>query len=249
MAVPNQQQAQTVEVKDRFRGPPNSGNGGYVGGLVASLYDDNHQPIEVTLRAPIPMDQPLEVLHTSQGISLHRGDQLIVESQPATIDMQVPTPPTLDEVDNAAPDSVALINGLNPFLPKGKGFHPICFCCGAQHDDGLQVFAAPVQGGAQVAVRWHAKEQWGVEGNLPMPYVWAALDCPGQFAYYANDITTGMLGRITGQADSVAAGQDYLITGWRIAVEGKKHFAGTALFTLQGELLAKTTQVWIGRRA
>ena len=35
--------------------------------------------------------------------------------------------------------------------------------------------------------------------------------------------------------------------GWQINVDGKKHFAGTALFNQAGECCAYSKQVWIGR--
>jgi hypothetical protein len=38
-----------------------------------------------------------------------------------------------------------------------------------------------------------------------------------------------------------------VITGWQINVDGKKHFAGTALFNQAGECCAYSKQVWIGR--
>ena len=49
-------QSDEVEVHRRFRGPPTSGNGGYVAGLVAEWIDG---PAEVDLLAPIPLEVPL----------------------------------------------------------------------------------------------------------------------------------------------------------------------------------------------
>lgn len=41
----------------------------------------------------------------------------------------------------------------------------------------------------------------------------------------------------------------YRVTGWRIGVEGKKHFAGTAIFDKDDSLIAAARAVWIGRMA
>ena len=37
------------------------------------------------------------------------------------------------------------------------------------------------------------------------------------------------------------------MTGWRIGVERRKHFAGTAVFDLDGQLVARARAIWIGR--
>jgi len=74
------------------------------------------------------------------------------------------------------------------------------------------------------------------------------LDCPGQYAYLAEGIRTGLLGRMTAKVlKPVSAGDQIVITGWGIEMEGKKHFAGTALFNQKGECFAYSKQVWIGR--
>ena len=50
---------QPITIDRRYRGPPTSANGGYVCGLVANAIGGSG---EVTLRAPPPLDQPLEDL-------------------------------------------------------------------------------------------------------------------------------------------------------------------------------------------
>ena len=128
----------------------------------------------------------------------------------------------------------------------------MCFCCGVDVEDkqGLHVYAAAVEGYAGVAAAWRPPQSFtDAQGYLPSEVVWAALDCPGQFAYYVDGIRTGLLGRMTGRVvKPVPAEQDLVITGWRIGVERSKHFAGTALFDAQGELCAYSRQVWIGRQ-
>lgn len=48
--------ATTITISARFDGPPTTGNGGYVCGLVARHVDG---PAEVTLWAPPPLERPL----------------------------------------------------------------------------------------------------------------------------------------------------------------------------------------------
>jgi hypothetical protein len=37
-----------------------------------------------------------------------------------------------------------------------------------------------------------------------------------------------------------------VVSGWRIEVERRKHFAGTAVFDAAGRLVARARAVWIG---
>ncbi len=236
-------------VPDRYRGPPFSGNGGYVAGAAAALLKSN-TAIEVTLRSPIPLDEPMQVQQGENRVAIWQGDTLIAEIKPQELELNIPAPPDWEETRLAQPYSPALMAGINSLIPGGTGFHPVCFCCGADHDEGLKVFAAPVQDGAQVAAVWETRSEWAdPNGFLPDSFLWTALDCPGQFAFLAGGIRTGLLGRITARVDHRArAGQEYLVSGWRIGIEGKKHFAGTAIHDQDGQLLAAAKSVWIGRQ-
>jgi hypothetical protein len=44
-----------------------------------------------------------------------------------------------------------------------------------------------------------------------------------------------------------AAGESCIVTAWPIERSGRKSLSGTALFTADGERLARSRQVWIGR--
>lgn len=241
-----------ISISSRFVGPPDSGNGGYVGGAFAALLDTD-SPVEVTLRSPVPLETPLDIKR-GEGTVIVNGnmdkDILVAELLETELDMDVPTPPDWEEALSARPMSYSFGDQKNPLFVNREGFHPICFCCGAEHDEGLQVFAAPVLNNEQVAAIWSTKEEWAEDsGNLPNEFLWTALDCPGQFAYMANGIRTGMLGRITAQIfEPAKAGEEYMVTGWRIGIEGKKHFAGTALFNKDLCLVGFAKSVWIGRQ-
>jgi hypothetical protein len=77
--------------------------------------------------------------------------------------------------------------------------------------------------------------------------VWAALDCPGVFAWIAKEGRHGaLLGTMTGEIlRRPPAAQDYIVMAWPLEREGRKETAGVALFTADGELLARAHQVWI----
>jgi len=239
--------ATSLQIPFRFRGPPTSGNGGYVAGVIAGLLDEPG-PVEVTLRAPIPLDTALRVERGTRIVVAH-GENLVVEARPVPLEFDVPEPPGWDEAWAARESSPSFAAGMNDLVPNGTGFHPVCYCCGVDNPHGIQVYAAPVRDGAQVAAAWATKASWGdADGNLPPDSLWTALDCPGQFAWLAGGIQTGMLGRLTGEVLRPArAGERYVVTGWRIGVERKKHFAGTAVFDAAGDLVARAKAVWIGR--
>jgi hypothetical protein len=55
-----------------------------------------------------------------------------------------------------------------------------------------------------------------------------------------------MTGRMTGQVFSrPAPGEPCMVVGWRIGAEGRKLFAGTALYTKTGKLCAMAATTWI----
>jgi acyl-CoA thioesterase FadM len=76
---------------------------------------------------------------------------------------------------------------------------------------------------------------------------WIALDNWPNF--HAGQLT-GLLGRMTARVHgTVRAGEPLVVTAWPINVDGKKHFAGSAIFNQKGELIAQAIAVWIGKRA
>jgi hypothetical protein len=76
--------------------------------------------------------------------------------------------------------------------------------------------------------------------------VWAAIDCPGAYAVGGEGRGDIVLGRMTARVDRIPeAGEQCVVTSWPISEDGRKHFAGTALFAARGELLALATQTWI----
>jgi hypothetical protein len=240
-----------LTVASSFAGPPNMGHGGYVAGLLARRLATIGGPaVQVTLRRPVPLDTPLDLVEdTAKGTAeLRRGDELIVEAQrlddDPVLDLDVPTPPTVDEARAAEPGSPSHYN-------DGRGVHPTCFGCGAQRagGDGLRIFVGPADGD-QVAGAWHPPADLAAEDDpttVDPLWVLAALDCPGAFAYIAEGTRAGLLGRIVfAQHQPVRPDADYVVTGWRIATEGRKMFAGTALFDDDGKPLAVAKATWFG---
>ena len=246
---------QTITIPKRFRGPPASGNGGYVCGVVAGLLDAtkssaaDHVP-QVTLRAPVPLDIALEVYCGNDLLTVRHGDTLIAEACMVPLSLTIPSAPSYAMAREARSRSPALIKNISRRFPDRIGVHPVCFCCGAEHGEGLAVYAAPLAGSDIVAAAWETNRTWAdSNGNLPAPFIWTALDCPGQFAYHAAGIRTGMLGRLCARiVRPIVAGERCVVIGWRIGVEGRRHYAGTAVFDASGTLSAYAKAVWVGLR-
>jgi hypothetical protein len=248
---------ETIVIPARFRGPPTSGNGGYVCGAFGELLTHGNHALpdrraaQVTLRSPIPLDTPMTVERAEDTLTIHHGETLIAQAQIVVLELAVPPAPSFEEAHAVRDRSPAFARNASRHFPDKIGFHPLCFCCGVEHaDDGLHVTAAPLRDNAIVAAAWETQPRWADDsGHIPPRFLWTALDCPGQFAFYAGGIRTGMLGQLAARIEHpVRAGERCVVTGWRIAVEGKRHYAGTAVFGEDGRLCAYARAIWVGRR-
>ncbi|TAK73922.1 MAG: hypothetical protein EPO12_21410 [Aquabacterium sp.] len=230
-------QVEHFEIAQRFRGPPRSGNGGYVAGRVAAPLG---RTAAVRLKAPPPL-QTLLKLESADGQSrLLDGDKLIAEGRGTTLDLSPPPAPSLQQAEAA--------------VPAFRGFRshifPGCFVCGPERAqaDGLRIFPGALDGSETVAAPWTPDASLGDESGLVKPeFLWAALDCTSAFA--VMDLPEGLaivLGElavdITG---SLSVDQPCIALGWPIGAEGRKRFAGSALYTAGGQLVAVARAVWV----
>ena len=73
-----------IAIDKRFCGPPNSGNGGYVCGLLAKHFPGS---AEITLRAPPPLERELHIETCADGaVELHAAEKLIAAGRPVRFD-------------------------------------------------------------------------------------------------------------------------------------------------------------------
>ena len=124
---------QIITIGARFCGPPDSGNGGYVAGMLAG---QSHAPVRVRLRKPPPLNASL-VVHTldNGGLELKRDDEVIAEAQRYQVELQAP----------AAPAYVDALDASRSYTGFKHHPYPGCFVCGPQRarGDGLRLFPAP----------------------------------------------------------------------------------------------------------
>jgi hypothetical protein len=230
-----------IVIGRRFCGPPNSGNGGYVCGLLAK---DLEGPVTSVLRAPIPLDQELRFEAAGEATALFSSEgALIGEGKTVAVDLPEPPPaPSLDEARAAAAR----------YVGHEARFHPTCFTCGTERDEGdaLRVFPGQLAGAEPgvVACLWTPHAAFAdADGRLAVENLWAALDCPGYFAWVVREGRHGaLLGTMTGEVlQRPKAGEECIVLAWPIAREGRKELAGVALYSAAGELMARAHQVWI----
>jgi hypothetical protein len=223
---------QAMRIAARYNGPPNSANGGYTCGLLARGMSG---AVEVTLRLPPPLDRELEL----REHKLYDGDRLVAEARESELELPVPTPPPISQARQAGEHYFGLHD--HPF--------PTCFVCGSARaaGDGLRVFAGPLPGRDLVAAVWTPSADLGdSKGQVRSEFLWCALDCPGAWSLDQKMESPHVLGRLTAQLEGpLPVMQPAIVIGWPLGKEGRKAFAGTAVFTASGDLVARAKAVWI----
>lgn len=238
----------TLRIARRFNGPHDSGNGGYSAGLAAHLLP-NADAVEATLRAAIPLDQTLRVHPAGDGIDIMTDDAntriLIMSLRPT----RLATPDVKSPGLEAARVASATYRGAEDHVL------PHCFVCGPARvvGDGLRIFPDWLKEPSGldnpntfpiVAAPWQPTPDLAdSSGRIATEFIWAALDCPGAFAIDKEPILLGrmstkIISRPTPDAPIVAV-------AWSQGQDRRKHFAGSALFTEAGDLLAFSEQTWI----
>lgn len=229
---------ESLTIDRRFRGPPESGNGGYVCGLLGRLCPDG---AVVTLRRPPPLDTTLTLAgHGAGRFRLLQGDTLIAESEPGAPELDVPEPP----------DFSLAVEASSHYIGFADHHFGGCFVCGPDRDerDGLRIFAGDVPGRDLVAAPWVPDSTLADDAGRVRPeFLWAALDCPGYFALHTDRPPSLMLlGRFAARVEpAVRTGDRCVVIGWHLGSEGRKHFAGTALFGGDGRQIGQAHATWI----
>lgn len=124
-----------LEIPERFCGPPNSGNGGYVCGLLAKHLTGT---VAVRLTAPPPLKTKLRREWTNDSARLLHDSALIGEAKTSELRLNPPNCPTWAQAEQAA----ASFPGFKSHL------FPRCFFCGPARvaGDGLRIFSGPLRG-------------------------------------------------------------------------------------------------------
>ena len=212
---------ENVTIDRRFRGPEGSANGGYAAGLLAAFVDG---PAEVTLRLPPPLERPLAVERDGGRLLLldgeaarGRGGSRRRRARAARARLAGTRPPR--RAAGACAFEADTFRG--------------CFSCGQLRDDGdgLRIFPGRSKAGDPVAAPWVAREasvprSSGRRSTAPAP---TRVSAQGR----GETVLGRMAARIERLPDE---GERCVVIGWPRGEDGRKLYAGTALWTAEGEL-------------
>ena len=229
---------ETITIERRYRGPPESANGGYACGVLGRRIDG---PARVRLLTPPPLDRPLSVRSGPEGVEMLEDDRRIAEGRAAAWSGDIPPAVAFDVAATAA-ERYRWATG-HPF--------PGCFVCGPERPpgDGLCIFPGPVPDRAVVAAPWVPDPSvCDVAGLVTPEVVWAALDCPSWFGLleFLPGIAGALLGQLTARVlRRPAAGEPCVAIGWARGRDGRKLYAGAALYDGGGDLLGSSEAIWV----
>ena len=221
-----------VAIAARYSGPPGMGNGGVTAGLLSRFFEG---AVEVTVRRPVPLDRPLAVDEKPDHIGLWQDYALIASARSARVDIAVPEPVTFEDAERASRASRLHHDHV----------YPHCFVCGTLRSDGLGIVPGAVEARGIVAAPWTPRAEFAEGGVIAPEFVWGALDCPGGIAVVYDDPHRIVLGRIAAEVVApVLPDRRYVVIGWRAGEEGRKRFAGTAIFNDGGDLVGRAASTW-----
>ena len=239
----------SITIDRRYCGPPNSGNGGYVCGRLARHIAGG---AEVTLRAPPPLDRPLDVVATDDASwELRDGAAVVAIGRAASLE--------LARLETASFEEASAAELLTPVKPHEHPL-PTCFVCGPARarGDGLRIFAGPLvrqsrNGSPVLAAAWTPDPTLTAEDGLIAPeFLWSALDCPTGYASSYDrqsgrfDRTPILLGRMSARIEArPRPGERCVIAAWEVGRDGRKRVAEAAAYGEAGTLLAVARATWI----
>lgn len=232
--------AAEVRIAERFQGPPDCANGGWVAGLLAERLAPG--PLCVTLRRPVPLESGLRIARADGGgVVLTGADGAVLAEARAGEDPHVGVIPRVSAGDarKAVPDAALL--GAHPF--------PRCFGCGPARDPAEAVALKPgrLRDGVWASA-WTPGEGLPRDagGELASAVTWAALDCPSGYAAVPAGAPPHVLGRLEAHVRaSLRVGEEVVVAAWSLGHEGRKRWGATAVLGPQGALIAAARATWI----
>lgn len=231
-----------IRIDRRFQGPPESGNGGYVCGALAQFVGGG---AVVRLRVPPPLEVDLEVRSTEGRAALLAGEVLVAEARAEKLELDLLRPPSFEQAEQAA----------RSYRGFRSHWFPSCFVCGPDREpgEGLRIFPGQVAGRDFVAAPWipdsslaGVMEDTRQAGRVAPEFIWAALDCPGAFAFAEPEQGAVLLGELHAELQGdVRVGERCVLVAWELAHEGRKHHTAVALFGDTGACRGAARTTWI----
>ena len=215
-----------MRIDERYCGFPEHALGGYVAGVLARTIDAS--AVEIRLERPVSVGDDVTVA----GDTLMRGEERVASARPIALDLRPPRGVTRAEAEVA---SARYPGAAHHFFPR-------CFCCGPARaaGDGLRIFTGPLEG-AIVAAPWRPSDATD-SADVPTELLWSALDCPGIWAEVlatsgsGERVVSGSLAVV--RSGAVRARDTQVVVAWPIGRDGRKIFAGAAVLSEHGNVLA-----------
>ena len=233
---------ENIEIARRFCGPPQSGNGGYVAGRLAKWVqtDEEMTAIAVRLFSPPPLETPLAVRASDGRFGLFADETRVAEARAVALDLSPPDAPSCEAARRAAES----FRGFTDLV------FPKCFVCGYQREDGdgLRIFPGESTRPGVFAAPWIPDASVASAGSdhVATEFLWAALDCPGAFAFPQPEGKVVLLGEmqvlLTGD---VRIGESCVLASWFIEQSGRKYSTGSALYNASGDCCGVAKGIWI----
>jgi hypothetical protein len=226
-----------LQIAERFRGPPRSGNGGYTCGRIARHLQGT---VAVRLRLPPPIKTDLRIESAADEARLFHGAALVGEGKHAQLDLLAPAGPSFAEAEQAS-------RAYSGFTTHN---FPGCFVCGPAREpaDGLRIFPGQVTGTDVLAAPWIPDASLADDSRHVSPeFLWSALDCTGAFAVLPSKPDVAIvLGELCAAiSGEITPGERCVVAGWPLTVAGRKRLAGSAVYGEDGRLVALARAVWI----
>ena len=229
----------TIRIPERFQGPTGSGQGGWTAWHLAHHADG---PVTVSLRAPIPLDRDLDVVHDGESMAL-----VTAEAPDTPIMIASPLAP---DVPSTTPVRVADARVARSRFPATDDDHPVpfCFSCGLQADS-MRVHAGPL-GDGRYAADWTVPA-WAVAEDRVDAALWAAIDCTA--AWYActdGDVSVAFTVQLEVEIiRPIEPEATYALVSWPGSGgrewDGRKRSAAAAAFDESGEMVAWSRSLWV----
>jgi len=224
----------------RFRGPPNSANGGYTCGRLAEYIEG---PATVRLMKPPPLEVHMDVVREGQEVQLRCGNEVIARAWPSGQELETLAAPGLDSARQRR----------EAFAGHDRHVFPGCFVCGVDREegDGLLIHAGPQatpdDNKHHVACTWRPHPTLcGDDGIVPARYVWSTLDCPSGWSFLSFGEEVALLGEFSAEILApLHCGHEYIVAGWEIGRDGRKRRTASALYTDEGQPVARALAIWI----
>lgn len=236
----------SITIPTTSQGVTGLGQGGWTS---ARFADAVGHPLRINLRAPIPLDTPLDVVAHDDSWHLVDGETLIMEG----------TEP-IGEFGDTEPVTVEAGRAARERFDKDEWAHqaPRCFSCGLG-PNSMRVHPTELtDGSGRFASDWHPPA-WTADdaGHVTNTTLWASLDCAAGFYVSGHPLDTDEpdgRGALTVQYEvevlqPVVADEDHVIVSWhgrwQPSWDGRKRGAGSAVFATDGTLLARSDSLWV----